>query len=248
MGVACVSQQHGIGNPPLGLGSSYLSSRLFPFIIAIRSMGRGQLVFKGEQPKKKKKKAKYKTSDEVADDAAPFTQATAMTDSARLSTDSMVASSQAVPCIQKGLGKITTSGTVVTGHGTQFNRQLNVGDAMLVMIDGQQQMRVITIRLSDTSINLSSAFSPDLKHPSDFSFIPKPRSTKGPSDLSSSQGELKQEEQAAFGTFASNRELVYQEKTEHGSYRIKKQQLAGEATRSDLLAMRAKKKSDKYCF
>ena len=44
-------------------------------------------------------------------------------------------------------------------------------------------------------------------------------------------------------------ELVYREKTEHGSYRIKRVQVDGTTPvdRGDLLYMRTKKKSDKYC-
>jgi hypothetical protein len=41
--------------------------------------------------------------------------------------------------------------------------------------------------------------------------------------------------------------LVYRERTEHGGYRIRKEIINEDATRSDLLNMRAKKKSDKYC-
>ncbi|GKY90911.1 hypothetical protein MPSEU_000065100 [Mayamaea pseudoterrestris] len=216
-------------------------------------MGRGQLVFKGEKPSKKKKATKHK-SDPLREEQQHVTQAEAA-DSAPAQPSMLVAAATttastkppSTPTVQKGIGKITTSGTVVTGHGTQFTRQLNVGDAMLVTQQGQQEMRVVTMRLSDTSINLSSVLSNDVKHPSDFEFIVKPRAAASLSKQSNNDNILKQEEQAAFGTFSSHKELIYHEKTEHGSYRIKKQTVEGDVTRSDLLQMRAKRKSDKYC-
>ena len=216
-------------------------------------MGRGQLVFKGEAPKKKKKKSKHVVEATVlaGESQAPLEstrgeQLEETHDGAAASAP-LTASKPAAtaPSIQKGSGTITTSGTVVTGHTTQFNRQINVGDAFLAMIQGRQEMRVVTMRLSDTSINLSTAFSSDLKHPTEFLYIPKPKSTAATAPTGPTQ--LKPEEMAAFGTFSSHKELIYHEKTEHGSYRIKKQKLNGDVTRSDLLSMRAKKKSDKYC-
>ena len=218
-------------------------------------MGRGQLVFKGEEPKKKKKNSKHavESSVIVGESQAPpesnrEEQGRKADEGAATSTIlplSAPKTTASAPSIQSGTGKVTTSGTVVTGYGTQFTRQINVGDAFLGLIQGRQEMRVVTMRLSDTSINLSSAFSSDLKHPTEFMYISKPKST-APS-APSGPTQLKPEEQAAFGTFSSHKELIYHEKTEHGSYRIKKQKLDGDVTRSDLLSMRAKKKSDKYC-
>lgn len=225
-------------------------------------MGRGQLVFKGEPKKKKQKKPKH--SLEKDDDAAiirdannlepvseipsggaveQYPDASKSEDaSGRLTTSDSAGGNIMAPKIHKGTGKITSSGTVVTGHGTQFQREINVGDAILV----GPEMRVVTMRLSDASINLSTAFTSNLSRPSDFQYIHKPRSTQSKKS-GDKAGQLKQEEQAAFGTFNSNNELIYHEKTEHGSYRIKRQKVEGDVTRTDLLAMRLKKTSDKYC-
>ena len=150
------------------------------------------------------------------------------------------------PAIQNGKGQITTSGTVVTGHnGTQFLRQLRVGDAILV----QGEMRVVTMCLSDISVNLSSAFSSNYVQPTSYQFICKPREKQSKQTTEKLQ-QLQEEEQSksAAGSYASsNRELVYREKTEQGSYRFVKKTLDHEATRGDLLEMRTKKLSDKYC-
>ena len=51
-----------------------------------------------------------------------------------------------------------------------------------------------------------------------------------------------------MGTYGTNTgEIMYREKTEHGSYRIMREQTDVEMSRSDLLSFRAKKKSDRYC-
>jgi hypothetical protein len=237
-------------------------------------MGRGQLLFKGDKPKTSKKSS---NSSKVKH-APPGTS----------SSQSMAASSSSVrsppqhqqlqqqqqqqqpqlPQIQQGKGKITTSGTVVMGFDTVFEKQLAVGDALLVVIPGQdeeEEMRVITMRLSNTSLNLSSAFSKNLTTPTVFRWIPKPRNAIKEKQQAAAQAQLLQHEQdthAFGGTYASTQELVFREKTETGSYRIKREaivignggaasssaaQQQQQPSRGDLLYMRAKKTSDKYC-
>jgi hypothetical protein len=173
---------------------------------------------------------------------------------------------KSTPQLQDGTGTITTSGTVVTGYDTRFTRELSVGDALIVALLGQQrgdgakpqlEMRVITMRLSDVSLNLSSAFSQSIARPTSFQFIRKPRDQVKEVRLAEERAlqNAKNEEQLAFGTYGSGSgggtngdELVYREKTEHGSYRIKREQVQGmDLTRGNLLQMRTKKKSDKYC-
>jgi hypothetical protein len=57
-----------------------------------------------------------------------------------------------------------------------------------------------------------------------------------------------EEEQSAFGTYSSSDKLVYHEKSSTGtSYIIKTEILGKDVTRGELLDMRSKKKSDKYC-
>jgi hypothetical protein len=114
----------------------------------------------------------------------------------------------------------------------------------------REEMRVITMRLSDISASISSAFSNDLKTPCEFQFIRKPRDVrKERLEKEINEKQTKEEiERTSFGTYVGGgRELVYRERTEHGGYRIRKEIINEDATRSDLLNMRAKKKSDKYC-
>ena len=237
-------------------------------------MGRGQLLFKGDKKKKSKKKSKSGdvkhsppgTSSSTAAFSSSASSA-AHTDNPAVPTTSTNSNSnssrqqkQQVPTIQVGKGKITTSGTVVMGHNTIFEKQLSAGDALLVRIPGneagggEEEMRVITMRLSNTSCNLSSGFTTSIKVPTSFRYIKK---TKNPSKkkqdkLAKAKLSQHEREMHAFGgTYASNTEIVYREKTETGSYRIKRESGgdSGGTTRSrgELLQLRSKKSSDKYC-
>jgi hypothetical protein len=218
--------------------------------------GRGQLHFKGTSQKKKKAKAKHHSwKDSIEQKGGAATTAVG----SRLPEDRLAAhagSTKAAPAAQPEapklltpVGEITTSGTVVTGYDTRFTRDVSVGDALIVTIAGKQEMRVVTMRLSDMSLNLSSAFSENVSVATNFQLIPKPRNVVQDTrkeQLDKLQN-AKDEEQQAFGTYGTTEELVYREKTEHGSYRIKRVKVQEGQSRGDLLSMRAKKKSDKYC-
>ena len=224
-------------------------------------MGRGTLVFKGEKKKKKKSKHSKKGDAAAVDNknvagssssVVPpvLTKPDHLNPASSSSTESSSSAAETMPSIRQGTGMITTSGTVVTGHDTQFEKQLQVGDALLVNINGTttQEMRVITMRLSNTSVNLSSGFSSSVKVPTSFSYIPKPRDKHKERQDAAKRQKMVQDDlkQSAFGTYSSQ-ELIYREKTETGSYRIKRDSGTTAQSRSELLHMRSKKTSDKYC-
>mmetsp|Transcript_32296 Transcript_32296/g.47604 ORF Transcript_32296/g.47604 Transcript_32296/m.47604 type:complete len:240 (-) Transcript_32296:181-900(-) len=239
-------------------------------------MGRGKLKFKGEEKAKKKKKSssKKQLGDGVGaingggDDAINTTTSSAGTESSTTQQQSVAAAAansthqtnsnetaasstslQKSPQISQGQGTITTSSTVVTGHGTSFKTQLHVGDALLAQTSKGQEMRVIQMVLSPISISISSAFTSDLKTPTQFKYINKPRDVTRESQAKVAKARMEQEEveQRAMGTYGNKGEIIYRERTEHGSYRIKREQATTDMTRSDLLSVRAKKKSDRYC-
>jgi len=238
-------------------------------------MGRGKLKFKGEEKAKKKKKSssKKQLGDGVGainvggDDAINIATSSAGTESSTTQQQSVAAatnsahqtnsnetaasstSMQKSPQISQGQGTITTSSTVVTGHGTSFKTQLHVGDALLAQTSKGEEMRVIKMVLSPISISISSAFTTDLKTPTQFKYINKPRDVTRESQAKVAKARMEQEEveQRAMGTYGNKGEIIYRERTEHGSYRIKREQATTDMTRSDLLSVRAKKKSDRYC-
>jgi len=223
-------------------------------------MGKGKLKFKGEKDaKKKKKKTKHEVNETKPTTTTTITSADTLAHHhASLHpkpSKPVKQQSPDGPVIQQGIGRISSSGTVIYGHDTLFNSTLNPGDAILcdVPLDNgtaQEEMRVLTMRLSDTSASLSSAFSNDLKNPTAFKYIAKPRDQRKERMTKEKNEKMTKEEieRTAFGTYGGGgKEFVYREKTEHGGYRIKKTKIQDDADRSDLLIMRAQKKSDKYC-
>lgn len=237
-------------------------------------MGRGKLVFKGDEKvagKKKKKKSKHSSSSKHVNqtsDLSPFTSAT--TSASVAATTSNVASIsspvsgkksdsstakpaalQVTPTIQQGTGSITSSSTVITGHGTKFTKTINIGDAIIVKVNNNEEMRIVKMRLSDISIAISTPFSHDLTRPTSFQYISKPKDHEAEKKAKrkKEQEEKDDVERLAFGTYTGrNNQLVYRERTEHGSYRIRRETLKdGDVSRSNLLQMRTQKKSDKFC-
>lgn len=211
----------------------------------------GKLVFKGDVKAKKRKKSKYS-----AEDAQPPPAATAAHERVEhepnihkeptaLATESQLPT----PSITPGNGLISTSGTVVTGHNTSFKSDLHIGDAIMATTERGEEMRVVTMVLSQISISISSAFSSDLKTPTQYKYIAKPRDVKKEraDKARKAMAEKEEVEARAMGTYGNKGEIVYREKTAHGSYRIRREQTNIEMSRSDLLSVRAKKKSDRYC-
>lgn len=225
-------------------------------------MGRGALVFKGEAAKKKKKSCKIK-NDAAADRVPPSTlEAVPAAEAAQIAPVALLSSSSSSTVPRRGTGTITTSGTVVTGYGTRFVREINVGDALLVHydVDGDgegegsppppppPEMRVVTMRLSDVSLNLSSALPQNRATPVAYSYIGKPRDAAGEAAAGrAAAAAAAADEVRHHGGRAVAGELVYRERTEHGNYRTRRVRVDSQTNRSDLLELRAKKTSDKYC-
>lgn len=173
-----------------------------------------------------------------------------------------------------GPGTITSSSTVVTGHGTAFLSGSNIrrGDALIIARpDKGQEMRIVQMVLSDSSVGISSAFSLDLVEGHKYMTIAAPKDVRLEKMERSEKMKKDAEEirRNAFGTYASGNdaffgeggegaaegrhqkttmtEFVYRVNDGHGSYKIKREKLEGRVTREDLVEMRQKKKSDKYC-
>mmetsp|Transcript_7386 Transcript_7386/g.10770 ORF Transcript_7386/g.10770 Transcript_7386/m.10770 type:complete len:215 (+) Transcript_7386:83-727(+) len=214
-------------------------------------MGRGLLTFKGDAPKKRRKKTKHNASYESQEHE--HKTVCRNTNNCNDALNHSVVSEKPhvieqradeTPSIKSGTGKITSSGAVVTGHGTKFEGELAVGDAMIV----GSEMRVVTMRLSNISCGISSGFTSSLTTPTNFSIIRKPPQKADVLKKKQAIDKAKAEvENSAFGTYRGSNELVYRERTEHGSYRIQKSELEQERSRTELLAMRSSKTSDKYC-
>jgi len=233
-------------------------------------MARGLLVFKGDEKAKKARKNKTKKSRrdvdadatssvaDNADSAAPPPAAASASGIVRESIGSREGeesnpqndgNSGVDLHMHDGRGLISTSGTVISGHGTAFSAHLRGGDAIIVRINNREEMRVITMVLSKISISISTAFSEDIKTPTPFQYISKPRDVKKESATRARQALEEKEtvERHAMGTYGNKGEMIYREKTEHGGYRIRRENATTEMSRSDLLKYRSGKKSDKFC-
>eukprot|EP00588_Corethron_pennatum_P027740 CAMPEP_0194330022 /NCGR_PEP_ID=MMETSP0171-20130528/50241_1 /TAXON_ID=218684 /ORGANISM="Corethron pennatum, Strain L29A3" /LENGTH=246 /DNA_ID=CAMNT_0039090939 /DNA_START=10 /DNA_END=750 /DNA_ORIENTATION=+ len=172
-----------------------------------------------------------------------------------------------------GPGTITTSSAVVAGHGTSFRSGPGIrrGDALIVEhpVSKITEMRVVTMVLGDTSMGISSAFSSDLSTGCDYATVSAPRDHGR--EKSERAARLKKDAEEvrrnAFGTYAGSdavfqdgeggteadgnggqsTEFVYRVNDGHGSYKIRREKVEGKISREDLVVMRGKKKSDKYC-
>src|SRR5690349_20787984 len=91
-----------------------------------------------------------------------------------------------MPVRQKGSGRILTSGTTVHGvNGTKFSSELSNGDVILIKHPTSltEEIRVVTMVLSDVSASLSSAFSSDLSTAMAFEYMKKPKDKVNKSQL-----------------------------------------------------------------
>ena len=131
---------------------------------------------------RKKKKKKKKKRDHPADGAAG-------------GSDSELEVPEWSDTPLPGTGELTSSGVVVMGHGTAFDRELSVGDSLLVTVTDRyrnttvDESRVVNMVLGKGSLNLTQPFSCDVSAPISFMFVrcappllPSPRSTPPTAD------------------------------------------------------------------
>jgi hypothetical protein len=200
-------------------------------------MGRGALVFKGETTKKKKKKTKSVKSHRPTKPEKFPSPTNARTVAPTAATVSAAAEPPAPPQLIPGTGTVVVSGTVVTGG--PFPTDLHVGDAILI----QDELRVVTLKVSDQCLNLSSALTGTTStrgagNNVPYSYIRKPTVTGSNAA-----------QDAATVPVATMSSQLYRERTESGNYRLKPvpADVVGTGDRSEALAWRSKKTSDKYC-
>eukprot|EP01031_Cornospumella_fuschlensis_P029331 gene29331-35407_t len=157
--------------------------------------------------------------------------------------------------VQNGTGRITSSGTTIHGHGTDFMAQLSNGDAIIITHPTtlQEETKIVRMVLSNVSIGISSAFSTDLISTTPFRYIKAPKDELSQEEQARKEVQRQhQAEQQAFGTYASagGTQFNYRVKKDgaYGGYKIISESTNSEMTREELLQMRAKKKSDRHCY
>lgn len=125
----------------------------------------GKLSLKGvEGGVEKKKKKKDKKKDKYRGDAAAAAEEEL--ELPEWSEDPM-----------PGTGELTSSGVVVMGVGTAFDKELAVGDSVLVTVVDKyrnttsDESRVVNMVLGKSSLNLQQPFTCDVSTSSRFMFV-----------------------------------------------------------------------------
>mmetsp|Transcript_20822 Transcript_20822/g.26966 ORF Transcript_20822/g.26966 Transcript_20822/m.26966 type:complete len:212 (-) Transcript_20822:1827-2462(-) len=202
----------------------------------------GKLKLKGMPLKKKKRK-------EIGEMDKRFNNNTQLSE--QLNDDEV--------SIQEGSGRIISSGTTIHGYETKFTRELCAGDALLIqhpqtLVD---ETRLVTMVLSDVSIAISSPFSSDLVSTTAFRYVSAPKEEESQEIKAQQQKRLRIErEDTAVGDDFAGRggsTLVVQTRkagVTGGSNGWQRQQfeLKGpQKSRTELLELRSKFKSDRFC-
>jgi len=205
-------------------------------------MGPGLLKFKGDKVKKKKRGSVKHSPSSSSKSSSSSTLASSPSSRTTTATSD-------VPTQQDGTGLITTTTTVVHGVGTCFLKELNVGDAILVVntTTRKPEMRVIKMVLSDVSIGISSAFTEDCKTPTSFSYINRPKSKELEEMRMKKEASRAEETTSKASGVGSGGTMTYQVKNAGHAYKTITENVGKGASREDMLRIRTSKKSDKYC-
>ena len=116
-----------------------------------------------------------------------------------------------------------------------------------------EEMKIVRIVVSNTSMSISSAFSSDLISTTPFRFIRAPKDAKPADAVGGDEASWAvSREDSANGTYASNggEKFVYRVKKtgSFGGYKIVTETTTAKTDREALLDMRSKKKSDRFCY
>ena len=127
-----------------------------------------KLKFKGDHSQNQPKKKKMSTNDDV--DVSQSSSATSSSSSNDSKTKELIEENFEP---QQGTGRITSSSTIISGHYTKFMDELKPGDAIIVTHPTSlvEEMKVVRIVVSNSSMSISSAFSSDLISTTLFKYV-----------------------------------------------------------------------------
>ena len=210
---------------------------------------KGGLFKKKKKSKKRKREGRDRDRDDERDGGADGA------DGASASASSAAAAPEDELTVVGGLGRITSSGTTVSGHGTKFQAQLRSGDALIIShpTTFAEETRIVKMVLSDLSVAISSPFSTDLITTTPYSFVSAPRAAADTAAVKrASAAKANAEEKVAFGTYAGDggTKFTYRQRRKgaFGGYDIVTEDTGREMSREELLDMRSKKKADRMCM
>ena len=190
----------------------------------------GKLRLKGDKPKKKKRvREEEGGNDDDEDLALPE------------------ASTEPLP----GEGKLTTSGVVVMGHGSNFSSQLAIGDSLLLSVSDkfrntqEDETRVVNMVLGKTSLNLEAPFSCDVTSPTSYLVLKRAPDLEAlKAARATERRRMKQlEEESSSVTYKVQKKNSGPWKT----WTVVTEKVDAGTTREDMLRRRAKEKHDRHC-
>jgi len=131
-------------------------------------VGKGKLRLKGAASKRPRESKAAASSPKRAKGADSQAATTALPPAA--------SATEAISIVN-GTGGVRSSGNTVTGIGTSFRRQVRVGDGLRVVdpVSAAEEIRVVTMVVSDTSLAVSSAFPNALSSTTPFVLVRLPK-------------------------------------------------------------------------
>jgi len=188
----------------------------------------GKLKLKGDESKpKKRKKSKHDEDDDEPIEMPEW------------SADPVV-----------GTGKLTTSGVVVMGVDTEFTKELEVGDTLLVTVADRfrntqtDESRIVNMVLGKSSLNVEAPFTCDLTAPTTFMLV------KAKPDIDAIKAARREQKKRQRAIEEDSKTVTYKV-VDGGSGVWKKWKTVTERcdgmTREDMLERRAKEKADRHC-
>mmetsp|Transcript_41191 Transcript_41191/g.68506 ORF Transcript_41191/g.68506 Transcript_41191/m.68506 type:complete len:215 (+) Transcript_41191:16-660(+) len=151
-----------------------------------------------------------------------------------------------------GTGKLATSGVVVMGIETDFTKELDVGDTLLVTVSDKyrnietQESRIVNMVLGKGSLNLEGPFSCDLTSPTNFMVV------KRAPDMEAIKRARKEERKRAKTAAEDAKQVTYKVLKNPGSgpwgtWTTVTEKVDGAMSREDMLQKRVKMKADRFC-
>ncbi|CAK58083.1 unnamed protein product (macronuclear) [Paramecium tetraurelia] len=137
--------------------------------------------------------------------------------------------------LQDGMGMIFTSGTSVHGQDTQFLKQLEAGDFLVVLNEQTLEMesREILTMLNQKSLLIREPFGQDIPVFKPYQFRKKP---------------TVEEMKMAKKIQKQKQTLEMRQKSGMWSYKTDKVAVDGGLSREELVLMRAKQSRDRHCW
>uniref|UniRef100_A0A7S1XT62 Uncharacterized protein n=1 Tax=Phaeomonas parva TaxID=124430 RepID=A0A7S1XT62_9STRA len=213
--------------------------------------------------KKKKKRQRSETTDETSSEAADETKvdgspSAEAAPSGQLKVEVRPEEEEEEPVLRpvRGVGYIASSGTVLSGYGTAFTKELRHGDQIIITHPTtlMEESRMVRMLLSDMSCAIDAPFSSDLLSSTSFRYIRMPKQEEETEETRAAKKRRNdaEEEGSALGTYAGNLGTTVTKRVKkagaYGGYKIITESSDRELTRSEMLEVRSKAKGDRHCY